>query len=203
MKCLCPCAFSRPILSLAALTLVSGLAWAQEAPRDCLSRVYLRMGTAPTDPQFDKLFDQVSDGNISFSCYLSITASKARDAIESFRYSMLYHDKLRFDRSVKIPLTVIVDEPQGDRETRIMINSYTEWAALQKTRMTDNQLNMIRCTWLGSVSLVGGQSFNPGFIIGDGLVFFSASSRSDVKVTSIHLMSITQDMLVAACVHRL
>ena len=53
--------------------------------------------------------------------------------------------------------------------------------------MSNKQIATVARSWLGNVMIVGTTSFHPGFIIGNGLVFFSTANPKDVKVTLIDL----------------
>jgi hypothetical protein len=174
---------------------------AAQAPKNCLDQVQVKGSGSRIEATFDKLFDSVNEGNASISCYLYIPASKARDALESFRYGVLYHDKASLDRVFRYPLHVILNNTSGSsvKQNSVIVHSFQEWSALQDTEMTKSQLQVIRCSWLGNVSMVGGQSFHPGFIVGDGLVFFGTSDTSDVRITSVDLMQITSEMLARSC----
>lgn len=172
-----------------------------QAPKDCLDKVYVKGSGSGIETTFDKLFDSVNGNNASISCYLYIPALKARDALESFRYGVLYHDKASLDRVFRYPLHVTISNTSGNsaKQNSVIVHSFQEWSSLQDKEMTKSQLQVIRCSWLGNVSMVGGQSFHPGFIIGDGLVFFGTSDTKDVRITSIDLMPITTEMLTRSC----
>jgi hypothetical protein len=196
--------FIGPLSLYFALLLITVFAAATSAaqnPKNCLDQVHVKSGSSGNEATFDKLFDSVNGGNASISCYLYIPASKARDALESFRYGVLYHDKASLDRVFRYPLQVIMSNPSGSpvKQNRVIVHNFQEWSTLQDTEMTKSQLQVIRCSWLGNVSLVGGQSFHPGFIVGDGLVFFGTSDISDVRIASVDLMPITSEMLARSC----
>jgi hypothetical protein len=167
--------------------------------KDCLSKVYGNLQTSPTEAEFDRSFDQVNGSKTSISCYLYIPASKARAAIEALRLGILYDDDAQLLRAVKFPLRVIVDREDSSHRNEAVVRTVKELRDLQHSHLTDAQRQVISCAWLGNVSLVGGNSFHPGFIIGDGIVFFSTSPGSGVKVTLVDLMPVSQEMLGRAC----
>jgi hypothetical protein len=187
---------------VAALAVIAGSTSMAQDDKHCLDQVYAKYDRNSAEAVFDKRYDRVNASDASFSCYLFIPASRARNAIESFRYGVIYQDRRSLDRAVRYPLTVILNGATGGSHKRekLTVHDYEEWMKIGQSEMTRAQKDVIRCSWLGSVSLVGGHSFNPGFIINDGLVFFSTSSAQDVRVTSVDLLPITDEMLKRACI---
>jgi hypothetical protein len=185
-----------PIL-LAAFGCTSACAQDSEP---CLEYAYPKGQGPGAEAQFDTRYDDIS--GTSFSCGPAIAASKARDALESFRYGVLYHDKVRIDAALRFPLTVRINKTlEGSKKSEVVIIHNTdEWAALQKDRMTDIQVGVIACSWLGNVKVISGYS-SPGFYIGGGLVWFQRIHGSaKVKVTSLNLMPLTKEMQISYCV---
>ena len=208
LVCIAYTGYRRPIrgvgryINLIAMTVIVALTSTAQTNKNCLDQIHSpSTKIAANTAAFDKQFDRVNASNASFSCYLFIPASRARDAIESFRYGVIYKDKLSLERAMQYPLTVILNESPGGSTGRekITVHNYDEWLKIQESKMTRVQREMIRCSWLGSVTLVGGQSFNPGFIINDGLVFFATNHAPEVRITSIDLVTVTDEMLERAC----
>ena len=83
-----------------------GVASYGQAQKPCLSYAYPKGQSPGSDLQFDTAFDRLNVNGASFSCGPAIAASKARDALESFRYGVLYHDKAHLDAVLHYPLKV-------------------------------------------------------------------------------------------------
>ena len=188
-------AFYRVIVLLAVF---AGVARAQDN-KPCLSYAYPNGQVPAADALFDNQYDKISGA--SFSCGPAIAASKARDALEAFRYGVLYHDKVRLDAALLYPLTVRINKTlEGSEKSEVVIiHNAEEWFALQKERMTKIQIAVIACSWPGNVTVTAGYS-SPGFFIGGGLVWFQRPHGSaKVKVTSLNLMPLTPEMLASSC----
>jgi hypothetical protein len=171
-----------------------------QGDKPCLSYAYPKRESPGKDLRFDTAFDRVNVDGASFSCGPAIAASKARDALESFRYGVLYHDKARLNEVLQYPLTVGIYKTLDVEKPKIVIvHNAEEWLTLQKERMTKIQVDVIACSWLGNVTVTAGYS-SPGFFIGGGLVWFQRIHGSaKVKVTSLNLMPLTHKMLVSSC----
>lgn len=156
--------------------------------RDCFGKIQSLRGTHSPPSAFDIAFDQVNLYHVSISCALFIYASQARDVIGEFRYGVLYKDQAHFDRAVRYPITVVTGKRVGGaiHRRKIIVRDYAEWLPLAKS-MSKKQITSIADSWLGNVMVVGTTSFNPGFIVDHGLVFFSTSNPQEVKVTMIDL----------------
>lgn len=177
---------------------VSSVCAAQEA-KPCLEHLKAE-GIISTFQASDEELDRSNVGGASFSCDLFVRASVAKGALEDFRAGLLEGDEARMQKALAYPLRIVLDDPTTGKTARILtITNYRDWLNIKTKEMTKEQLQVVRCASLGNVTIVGRASFNPGFIIGDGLVFFSAKSAADIRVTSIHLMEITPEMLKRAC----
>jgi hypothetical protein len=81
----------------------------------------------------------------------------------------------------------------------VTIRSFREWAKFQEERMDKNQIAMVACANLGNVSIQAGRS--PGFMIGNGMVWFSRYVGSpQVKVSAINLFPVDTEAFVKACI---
>jgi hypothetical protein len=156
--------------------------------KDCVGKIHAKRPADAARSDFDKAFDRVNVNGASFSCDLFISAAQARDTVESFRYGILYHDQVHFNRAVRYPLDVVVGQTSGGatRKNKITVHDYKEWL-VQAKLMTKEQTDAVGRSWLGNVTIVGSASFNPGFIVDNGLVFFSTSVPGAVRVTLIDL----------------
>jgi len=185
-----------PVL-LAALAGVSSSA---QDKKWCLDYAYPKGQTPGAEAQFDTTFDKLNVHGASFSCGPAIAASKARDALEAFRYGVLYRDKARLDAVLQYPVTVRINKTLGVEKPEVLtIHNAEEWTSLQKDRMTEIQVGVIACSWLGNVTVTAGYQ-SPGFYLGDGLVWFQRhGDGARVWVTSVNLMPLTPEMLAKSC----
>src|SRR5437016_4086 len=83
------------VMSIALLS-TKGMAIAQD-DKPCLAYAYPKGQASSAEAQFDKSYDTLNVHRASFSCGPAIAASQARDALESFRYGVLYHDSTRLN----------------------------------------------------------------------------------------------------------
>jgi hypothetical protein len=185
-----------PVL-LAAL---AGVPSCAQDKKPCLDYAYPKGQTPGTEAQFDTTFDKLNVHGASFSCGPAMAASKARDALDSFREGVLYRSKARLDAVLQYPVTVRISKTlEVEKPEVVIVHNADEWATLQKERMSDVQIGVIACSWLGTVTVTAGYS-SPGFSIGDGLVWFQRIHGSaKVKVTSLNLMPLTPEMLARSC----
>jgi hypothetical protein len=171
-----------------------------QGPSSCLKYAYPKGQTTGNEERFDHEFDTLNANGASFSCGPAIAASKARDALEAFRYGVLYHDKTQLDTALEYPLTVRINKTLAiEKPELVIVHNATEWFALQKDRMTDIQIEVIACSWLGNVTVKAGNE-SPGFFIGGGLVWFQRHrDTARVRVTAVNLMPLTPEMLARSC----
>ncbi len=171
-----------------------------QTKKPCLDYAYPKGQTPSTELQFDTTFDTLNSHGASFSCGPAIAASKARDALESFRYGVLYQDAASLDKALQYPLTVRIYKTLAvEKPEVIIVHNSEEWSTLRRERMTDVQIEVIACSWLGNVDVTAGYT-SPGFSIGDGLVWFQRIRGSaNVKVTSLNLMPLTPEMVATSC----
>lgn len=181
------------------LVFATSISCAQDQ-KPCLEYAYPKGQTSGAEEQFDIKYDRLNVHGASFSCGPAIAASKARDALESFRYGVLYNDRERLDSVLRYPVTVRISKTLGvEKSEVVIIHNADEWATLQKERMTKIQIGVIACSWLGNVTVTAGYS-SPGFFIGDGLVWFQRHGGSArVWITSVNLSPITPRMLASSC----
>lgn len=169
--------------------------------RTCLDYAYPKGETSGSAEEFDESYDTMNIHAASFSCGPAIASSKARDALEAFRYGVLYRDRARIDAVLQYPLTVRISKTleAAEKPKVVSVHNFQEWSMLQKQEMTKIQIAAIACSWLGNVTVsAGGRS--PGFFIGDGMAWFQRSpGRARVKVTSLNLMPLAPEMLTRSC----
>lgn len=187
------------LASVLLAVFAASVARAQDV-KPCLKYAYPKGQTPGTEVQFDKAYDTLNVHGESFSCGPAIAASQARDALGSFRYGVLYHDKARLDSVLQYPVTVRINKTLGvEKPEVVIIHNAEEWASLQKDRVTDIQIGVIACSWLGNVTVTAGYK-SPGFYIGEGLVWFQRhGDGARVWVTSVNLMPLTPEMLAKSC----
>ncbi len=168
--------------------------------KPCLEYAYPKGQTPGAEKQFDIKYDTLNVHGASFSCGPAIAASKARDALESFRDGVLYHDTARLNAVLQYPVTVRISKTLGvEKPEVVIIHNADEWSKLQKEQMTKVQIGVIACSWLGNVTVTAGYS-SPGFFIGDGLVWFQRhGDGARVWVTSVNLSPLTPEMLAGSC----
>jgi hypothetical protein len=186
-------------LAMALIAIFTGADLRAQNKKTCLEYAYPKGQGPGSEMQFDTQYDNITGA--SFSCGPAIAASKARDALESFRYGVLYQEKAHLDSVLRYPLTVRISKTLGVEKPEVVtVHNAEEWITLQKERMTNIQIAVIACSWLGNVTVKAGYD-SPGFFIGGGLIWFQGSPGSaKVKVTSVNLMPLTQDMLVSSCI---
>jgi hypothetical protein len=139
---------------------------------------------------FDVSFDRTNATHASFSCDLHVSASVARNVLESLRTGVLYHDTVALNRALRYPVTVVLPSSGKEGgEMQVEIHNAQEWYALQKSALNPDQFQTIASSWLGNITVVGTSGFNPGFIIGNGLVFFKYIGPDQLAVTHINLTS--------------
>jgi hypothetical protein len=166
----------------------------------CVDRIYPKGVTSGPEYAFDMAFDKDRAGK-SFSCIPEMRASEARNAVESFRNGVLYGIQSRMDSVLDYPITARVRKTLNVDEVPevITIRNFRDWTKFQQEHMDKNQVAMIACANLGNVSVEGGRS--PGFMIGNGLVWFTRYVGSQqVKVSAINLYPVDTEAVVKACV---
>lgn len=177
-----------------------GVASLGQEAKPCLEYAYPKDQSPGSNLQFDTDFDRVNLHGASFSCGPAIAASKARDAIESFRTGVLYHDEARLNEALQYPLSVRIFKTLGVEKPKVVIvHNAREWLAIQKAQMTEIDMEAIACSWLGNVEVKAGYD-SPGFFIGGGLIWFQRhGDGARVHVTSVNFMPLTQKMLSSSC----
>jgi hypothetical protein len=192
LKYICPMA---ALLAVFAAT----MSRAQDQ-KPCLDYAYPKGQTSGAETQFDNTYDTLNASGASLSCGPAIAASKARDAVEAFRYGVLYHDKTRLDAALEYPVAVRINKTlEIEKPEVVVVRNATEWVALQKNKMNDIQIQAIACSWLGNVTVKAGYE-SPGFYIGGGLVWFQRhGDGARVRVTAVNLMPLTPAMLAKSC----
>lgn len=187
-------------VSVLVLLLASANASAQDADKPCLEYAYPKGRAPSSEAIFDKKYDKLNVNSASFSCGPAIAASEARKALESFRYGVLYKDKIHLDAALRYPLTVRISKTleASEKPKILVVHNSEEWITLQSKEMNKVQIALIACSWLGNVTVSLGST--PGFHIGGGLVWFQSSAgTSKVRVTSVNLMPLPQEEIISSC----
>jgi len=193
---------TRPLIRTAILAIVACCVIAVPAFAEgpCMERVYTKGEKVGPDQAFDVAFDKDKAGR-SFSCGPEMRASEARKAIESFRNGVLYRDQARMDSVLSYPLTARITKTLNVDENPavVTIRSFREWSKFQEEHMDKNQIAVVACANLGNVSIQAGRP--PGFMIGNGMVWFSRYVGSpQVKVSSINLFPVDSEAFIKACI---
>jgi hypothetical protein len=63
-----------------------------------------------------------------------------------------------------------------------MIRTRKEWADFVQHKLNHRQFAAIESAKLSDMMMVNSRAAGPGFILGDGLVFFSTRNESQIKV---------------------
>jgi hypothetical protein len=137
---------------------------------------------------FDIEHDKDTVGNGSLFCRLGVTASHANRAISDFQMAVVAPDKFPPDRIVKFPVEIVVygTTPDGKRkDSTLSVRTRAEWAEFVRLKLNDRQRAAIEAAKLSDMLIVNSQAAGPGFILGDGLVFFS--TRNANRITVWHL----------------
>src|SRR5208283_377576 len=83
---------------LAVATLIFGSVICRAADDGPCTKLIYPKGQPPSrDAVFDKTFDTANKNGWSFSCGPQMSATEARKALESFRYGVLYNDKVHIN----------------------------------------------------------------------------------------------------------
>jgi hypothetical protein len=184
------------------IVVFTGVPLCAQDSKTCLEYAYPKGLVPSAEALFDKTYDALNVNGASLSCGPAIAASQARNALESFRYGVLYRDKAHIDAVLRYPLTVGVTATLDAAEKLkvVIIHNFQEWSALQDHEMTKIQIAAIACSWLGNVTVTAGLRTTPGFFIADGLVWFQRRPGSfKVWVTTLNLMPLTPKMLEDSC----
>lgn len=141
--------------------------------------------TGPT-ATFDLEHDR--DMGASLFCLLGITASQANRAISEFKEAVAAPDRFAVGTILKFPVEIVVPKmmPDGKRkQSTLTVHTRAEWADFVQQKLNDRQRTAIQAAKLSDMSIVHSLAAGPGFILGDGLVFFS--TRNTRHITVWHL----------------
>jgi hypothetical protein len=161
--------------------------WGQSSPTLPINgncRLNITGPTAAFDIEHDK--DTVGGG--SLFCNLGITASKANRAISDFQMAVVAPDKAPTGTILRFPIEIVVygTTPDGKRkDSTLMIHTRAAWAEFVRHKLNARQRAAIEAAKLSDMMMVESKGAGPGFILGDGLVFFS--TRNVSRITVWHL----------------
>lgn len=142
--------------------------------------------TGPTR-EFDLKHDKDTVGGGSLFCSLGITATQANQAISDFQLAVSAPNRLSAGAIVRLPVEVVVapaKTPHGKTKT-LMIYERAEWVRFVRNKLNGRQREAIAAAKLSDMMIVESQGAGPGFILGNGLVFFS--TRNPKHITVWHL----------------
>ena len=137
---------------------------------------------------FDLAHDKDTVGNGSLFCRLGITASQANEAISEFKRAVAAPDRLPAQTVLKFPIEIVVygTTPDGKRkDSTLTVHTRAEWAEFVRRKLNDRQRAAIEAAKMSDMLIVNSRAAGPGFILGDGLVFFS--TRNANRITVWHL----------------
>jgi hypothetical protein len=140
--------------------------------------------TAAFDIEHDK--DTVGGG--SLFCRLGITASEANQAIADLKRAVSAPDRFSVEAILKFPIEIVVPEktPGGEqKDSTLLVHTRAEWAEFVRHQLNNRQRKAIEVAKLSDMLIVNSRGAGPGFILGDGLVFFS--TRNGKRITVWHL----------------
>jgi len=183
------------LLTLTRVTMLIVLATSMTSQGQTLSRfpvndncpLNFKGPTAAFDAEHDK--DTVGGG--SLFCRLGVTATQAVRAISDFKTAVADPDKPSTHSILTFPLEVAIPHPSSTPKQRnlptLMVRSRKEWADFVRHKLNHRQLAAIESANLSDMMMVNSEAAGPGFILGDGLVFFS--TRNESQITVWHLNS--------------
>jgi hypothetical protein len=186
-------------LALGAIVIPAAGSAGPTQSRDCTGDLPVQRARSPVDTDIDQRFDRTREGD-SFSCDLSLRASEALAALESFRAGVVYGDKSRLAQVIRFPIDVSVFKTLSstERPTVSRIHSADEWIQFQQATFTPLQLAAIACVVLPNVHIVKGREY--GFMVNRGMVWFKGLEEYDhVVVTAINLVPPTEQDVVNTC----
>lgn len=138
--------------------------------------------TAAFDVEHDK--DTVGGG--SLFCRLGVTATQAIRAISDFKTTVAEPDKLSAHSILTFPLEVVTPHtrstPKQGKIPRLVVRTRKEWADFVRHNLNQRQRAAIESAKLSDMLIVNSRAAGPGFILGDGLVFFSTLNESQITV---------------------
>jgi len=143
--------------------------------------------TAAFDVEQDK--DTVGGG--SLFCRLGVTATQAIRAISDFKTVGVEPDKLSAHSILTFPVGIVIPHTRSTRKQQkipvLMVRTRKEWADFVRHKLNHRQLAAIESAKLSDMLIVNSRAAGPGFILGDGLIFFS--TRNESRITVWHLNS--------------
>ncbi|WP_047497177.1 hypothetical protein [Terriglobus sp. TAA 43] len=155
--------------------------WPSSVDDNCFVKV-----TGPTT-SFDREHDRDTVNGGSLFCRLGITASKANQAISAFKLAVKSPGEnpnaiLKFPVEVILPGSAIHGKQV---DSKFFVRDSTQWAEFVQNKLNEKQRAAIHAAKLSDMSIVNSRSAGPGFILGNGLVFFS--TRDAKRIVVLHL----------------
>lgn len=134
---------------------------------------------------FDVEHDRDTVGGGSLFCYLGVTATQASRALRDFKAAVAEPDRLSAHSILTFPLEVVIPHTRSTaKQQKIpthMIRTRKEWVDFVRRKLNHRQLTAIESATLSDMMMVNSRA-GPGFILGDGLVFFSTRNGDQIKV---------------------
>jgi hypothetical protein len=172
------------MIILALLTLVAAICQGQSGfPFPVNDNCSVKV-TGPT-AKFDIEHDKDTVGGGSLFCRLGVTASQANRAISDFKAVVGAPDETSANKILKVPIEVVVYgmTPDGKRkDSTLMLHTKAEWAEFVRHKLNERQRAAIEAAKLSDMLIVNSKGAGPGFILGDGLVFFSTRNARRIVV---------------------
>lgn len=135
---------------------------------------------------FDVEHDRDSVGGGSLFCRLSVTATQATRAISDFKAAVAEPDKLPAHSILSFPLEVVIPHKASSAKRQkiptLLIRTRKEWVDFARYKLNRKQRAAIESAKLSDMMIVNSRAAGPGFILGDGLVFFSTRKENQIKV---------------------
>gem|GEM_PF-2423291 len=134
---------------------------------------------------FDIEHDRDTVGGGSLFCTLGVTASQANRAILDFKAAVGSPEKLSPNTVIKFPIEVVVYSTTREgkrRDSTLILRTRAEWVESVRKKLNDRQRAAIESAKLSDMMMVSSKGAGPGFILGDGLVFFSTRNPHRIRV---------------------
>lgn len=135
---------------------------------------------------FDVEHDKDAVGRSSLFCRLGVTATQAIRAISDFKAAVAEPDKLSANSILAFPIEVVIPHTRSTAKQQEIpthtIRTRKEWVDFVRRKLNHRQLAAIESAKLSDMMIVNSRAAGPGFILGDGLVFFSTRTEGQIKV---------------------
>ncbi|HXE07874.1 MAG TPA: hypothetical protein VN612_08265 [Acidobacteriaceae bacterium] len=139
------------------------------------------MKVAGETAAFDLQHDKDTDGGGSLFCRLGITASQADRAISNLKMAVAAPSSPSVTKILRFPVEIVVYDGNRKNST-VMLHTKAEWVEFVRDRLNSRQKKAIGGAKLSDMMIVDSKGAGPGFILGDGLVFFSTRNPHHIVV---------------------